>query len=312
MKLYDDLKKQGIDPFKKFVGERYDLLIPLNDLENFTYTPSYKEDYEKLGILELTYAVNPDMYTCMYILNKLAPIFNVKFRVMEAWRPFEIQLAKYEAEQKRNPGSTLFAKPDKNSGIPHVCGGAVDLLMTDKEGNPVQQPKWLLRKKPELIKQIRALNEDFKNVNNPFFTTHIDTLCSADPELKISALNVDILRKIVSSIRNLRHINDENWHFQLSDRDKETLPSYKNISITDVKAISQQHLKSVKKEVSDFAEKIFGIFYRRPFNRGTKHNYTDFDFDEKNIITLEELKQNIFKVKSLQQKILDHQKTLPR
>ncbi len=246
------------------------------------------------------------MYINTYILNKLAKIFNIKFRVMEAWRPFEIQLAKYNAEQERNPGSTLFAKPDKNKGIPHVCGGAIDLLMTDMEGNAFTQPKWLLRKNPDLLKQIIPLNDDFRNVNNPFFTTHVEPLLKADKDLKVSCINVDILRKLVSSIRNLRHINDENWHFQLADFDKEALPSYKNISISDLKNTPKRYINSVKKEVTDFAEKTFGIFYNRPFNKGTKHNYTEFEFDPKRIISLEDLKQNIYKKMKLQQLILNH------
>ena len=112
VKLYSDFQKMGIDPFKMFVGREYEILIPLSGLDRFSYTPAYEKDYRALGILDMTYSVNPTMYVSMYILNKLAKIFDVKFRVIEAWRPFDIQMSKYEAEQKKNPGSTLFLKPD--------------------------------------------------------------------------------------------------------------------------------------------------------------------------------------------------------
>jgi hypothetical protein len=112
--LYNEYLRNGADPFKKFIGEEYDILIPLNDLDRLTYAPAYEKDYRELGILDLTYSVNPTMYVSMCILNKLAKIFDVKFRVLEAWRPFEIQLEKYNAEQRKNLGSTLFVKPEKN------------------------------------------------------------------------------------------------------------------------------------------------------------------------------------------------------
>ena len=312
MKLYDEFKKQGIDPFKKFIGDRYNILIPLNDLDRFSYTPSYEKDYKELGLMDLTYAVNPDMYVAMLILNKLATIFDVKFRVMEAWRPFEIQVMKYNEHQKKNPGSTLFLKPDKDKTLPHCCSGAIDLLMTDSYGNPFTQPKWLLRKDPSLLKQIKKLNKDFDNVDNPFFTTHIEALDNASIDLKLAILNVDILRKMVSSITNLGHINDENWHFQLEDKDPKYLVSYKNISIFDVKTTSQGHIDSVKKEMTDFANQIFGVFYNRPFTKGKKELFQDSDFTEKDIITLQDLKNDIYEKMSLQQKILYQQKMLTR
>lgn len=303
--LYNEFLNQGIDPFKKFLGREYEILIPLNDLKNLSYQPAYSKDYREMGIYNMTYAVNPDMYVSMYILNKLAKIFDVRFKVIEAWRPFEIQQAKYDAEQKRNPGSTLFVKPEKDKGIPHVAGGAVDLLMTDGFGEAYTQPKWQVRKNPELSKQIKPLNHDFDNVNNPFFTTHIEPLENANKELKCSILNVEILRKIVSSIPNLRHINDENWHFQLTDLDREYLISYKNISIEDVRNTSPSHITRIKKEVSDFAERIFGIFYNRPFNKGVKHNFITQEFNKEDIITLSELKKKVFNDMTIQQKILE-------
>lgn len=293
LNLYNEYKKMGIDPFQKFLGKKYEILIPLNDLERFTYVPAYGKEYRDLGILDMTYAVNPTMYVSMYILNKLAKIFDVKFKVIEAWRPYEIQMQKYEAEQKRNPGSTLFIKPEKDKGLPHVAGGAVDLVMTNSFGEAFTQPKWLLRKNPDLINQIKPLNEDFKNVNNPFFTSHIEALDNATKDLKLSIANTELLREIVANITSLRHINDENWHFQLSDNDKEYLVSYKNISIEDVRNTTPGHLRNVKKEVSDFAEQIFGIFYNRPYEKGVKHNYSDDEFDEKNVMTLETLNQKI-------------------
>ncbi len=306
MKLYDELKKQGIDPFKKFIkeGERYNILIPLNELKRFSYTPSYEKDYRQLGLMNMTYAVNPDMYVAMHILNKLAKIFDVKFRVMEAWRPFEIQVMKYNEHQKKNPGSTLFLKPEKDKTLPHVCGGAIDLLMTDGYGNPVTQPKWLARKDKNLLEQIKKLNSDFNNVDNPFFTTHMEAKKDASVDLKASILNVDILRKMVSSITNLRHINDENWHFQLTDKDPEYLVSYKNISIIDMKKTSQGHIDSVKKEMTDFANQIFGVFYNRPFTKGVKHNFTDSEFNESDVTSLRHLKSNLHRKMILQQKLL--------
>lgn len=293
LNLYNEYKKMGIDPFQKFLGKKYEILIPLNDLDRFSYAPAYGKEYKELGIYDMTYAVNPTMYVSMYILNKLAKIFDVKFKVIEAWRPYEIQMAKYEAEQKRNPGSTLFIKPEKDKGLPHVAGGAVDLVMTNSFGEAFTQPKWLLRKNPDLINQIKPLNEDFKNVNNPFFTSHIEALDNATNDLKLSIANTELLREIVANITSLRHINDENWHFQLSDDDKEYLVSYKNISIEDVRNTTPGHLRNVKKEVSDFAEQIFGIFYNRPYEKGVKHNYSDDEFDEKNVMTLETLNQKI-------------------
>ncbi|MBD5398315.1 M15 family metallopeptidase [bacterium] len=304
VKLYSDFQKMGIDPFKMFVGREYEILIPLSGLDRLSYTPAYEKDYRELGILDMTYSVNPTMYVSMYILNKLAKIFDVKFRVIEAWRPFEIQMAKYEAEQKKNPGSTLFLKPDKNVGMPHICGGAIDLLMTDSYGRPFTQPKWLLRKHPELLKQIKALNSDFDNVNNPFFTTHMEPLENADKDLKLSVLNVDILRLMVSSILNLRHINDENWHFQLADSDEEYLPSFKNISISDVRNTSPSHIERVKKEVTDFAERVFGVFYDREFVKGQKHNYTTSEFKKEDVMTLDELKKKVNNLIVMQQNIL--------
>ncbi len=303
-KLYNSLIEKGINPFSQFTGDEYNILIPLNDLERFSYTPSYENEYKKLGIMDMTYAVNPNMYVCLYILNKLAKILDVRFRVMEAWRPFEIQLQKYNEEQIKNPGSTLFIKPEKNKGLPHVCGGAVDLLITNGYGEPLTQPKWLLRKDPELLKQIKHLNHDFDNVNNPFFTNHIQPLDNADKNLKLSSINVDYMRNIVSSILNLRHINDENWHFQLSDKDTEYLPSYKNISISDVKNTSIGHVDRIKKEMSDFAESVFGVFYNRPFQKGVKHNFTIYEFDEKDIISFEDLKQKLNNYIIAQQKII--------
>ncbi len=305
LRLYNEFLNQGIDPFKKFLGREYEILIPLDDLENFSYQPAYGKDYREMGIYNMTYAVNPDMYVSMYILNKLAKIFDVRFKVIEAWRPFEVQQAKYDAEQKRNPGSTLFVKPEKDKGIPHVAGGAIDLLMTNGFGEAYTQPKWQVRKNPELSKQIKPLNHDFDNVNNPFFTTHIEAFENADKELKCSILNVEILRKIASSITNLRHINDENWHFQLTDFDKEYLVSYKNISIEDVRNTSPAHIARIKKEVTDFAERIFGIFYNRPFEKGVKHNFTTQEFNKQDIITLSELKNKVFNDMIIQQKILE-------
>lgn len=303
-KLYDALIDKGINPFTQFVGDEYNILIPLHDLDRFSYTPSYEKEYKELGIIDLTYSVNPNMYACLYILNKLAKIFDVKFRVMEAWRPFEIQLQKYNEEQIKNPGSTLFVKPQKDKGLPHVCGGAVDLLITNTYGDPLTQPKWLLRKDPALLKQIKPLNHDFDNVNNPFFTNHIQPLENANPNLQIASLNVDFLRTIVSSILNLRHINDENWHFQLADDDKEYLPSYKNISIADVLNTSQGHIAKVKKEMSDFAEAVFGVFYDRPFQKGVKHNFSIDEFNSNHIISLEDLKQKITNYIIAQQNII--------
>ena len=187
----------------------------------------------------------------------------------------------------------MFIKPEKDKGLPHVAGGAVDLVMTNSFGEAFTQPKWLLRKNPDLINQIKPLNEDFKNVNNPFFTSHIEALDNATNDLKLSIANTELLREIVANITSLRHINDENWHFQLSDDDKEYLVSYKNISIEDVRNTTPGHLRNVKKEVSDFAEQIFGIFYNRPYEKGVKHNYSDDEFDEKNVMTLETLNQKI-------------------
>ena len=258
--------------------------------------------------MDMTYAVNPDMYVAMHILNKLAKIFDVKFRVMEAWRPFEIQVMKYNEHQKKNPGSTLFLKPDKDKTLPHCCGGAIDLLMTDGYGNPFTQPKWLARKDPTLIDQIEKLNSDFDNVDNPFFTTHIQPKENASTDLKLAILNVDILRKMVSSITNLGHINDENWHFQLEDKDPWYLVSYKNISVTDVKQTSQGHIDSVKKEVTDFANRIFGVFYNRPFTKGKKEYFIDSDFTENDVITLKDLKKDIYNKMSYQKQILLQEK----
>ena len=81
--IYNEFLKQDIDPFKRFLGREYEILIPLNDLENFSYQPAYGKDYKKMGIYDMTYAVNPDMYVSIYILNKLAKIFDVRFKVID-------------------------------------------------------------------------------------------------------------------------------------------------------------------------------------------------------------------------------------
>ncbi|MDR2098458.1 MAG: hypothetical protein LBO78_00325 [Rickettsiales bacterium] len=338
--IYNHYREAGIDPFRKFTGAEYEILIPLSGLENFRYAPAYGEEYRAMGILDMTYSVNPTMYAAMHILNKLARERQVKFLVREAWRPAEVQQAKYEAnlhatykewlgkvikdldfdEWVRNyspdnwsglkrfgleRSPTKFLAPKGGVGLPHVAGGAVDLLIADGWGNPLPQPKWLARKDPSLLDFVAPLGKGFENVANPLETPHIMLRDGAVPAgLALAVQNVGYMSEMARSVANLRHINDENWHFQLSDEDREYLVSYKNISIADARNTSAGHVARIKKEMTDFAEKIYGIFYERNFARGVKHNFCDRDFNPASTMTLDELRARLDSYLCEQRRIL--------
>ena len=53
LNLYNEYKKMGIDPFQKFLGKKYEILIPLNDLDRFSYAPAYGKEYKELGIYDM-------------------------------------------------------------------------------------------------------------------------------------------------------------------------------------------------------------------------------------------------------------------
>ena len=338
-KIYLSHLAAGVDPFRRFLGPEYEVLIPLDGLASFSYAPAYAERYRAMGITDLTYAVNSTMFAAMRILDKLARILGIKFRVIEAWRPLEVQeslwrdniikvynefqdkvasnlslqqfIAEFEPDGWRGlkqygleNSATLVLKPKEGAGLPHTSGTAVDLLPLDGYGRPLTQPKWLARKDPALKDCIKPLGPDFDNVGSPFNTSHIEPLSGAPRDLRLAALNVDFLVALAKSIPPLRNINDENWHFQLADRDREYLPSYRNLSLADARSASPAHVARVRKEAADFAERVFGLFYDRQFEKGVKFNYADSDFDAARVMTLDGLLGRLASHTAQQQKII--------
>jgi len=297
MQLISSLRSKGIDPFHRFEGEKYKLLIPMRDLENFAYVPAYGAEYRRLGIVEATYGANPTMYGALYKLDKLAGIWGVRFNVREAWRPLEWQ----EELHRRMPDKVLKPRPGKNLG--HVAGDAADLTLAmpikehyeveDKDGRTIYdgwrfkaypQPQW--ETSGDKLNWIEPLGIDFDNVKNPLETAHLTPSPAAPNEFRLRIALQDFSALMRRNIPNMRNINDESWHSQGWSKDRE-YSDFPNLSIKDVLGAPESRMLEVKKEVEDWAEATFAAMYDMPYEKGVKHNFSTDDFREDKAIHLD-------------------------
>jgi D-alanyl-D-alanine dipeptidase len=312
--LYFRKLRDGVDPFRKFVGKEYEILIPMHDLESFSYAPAYGNEYRELGIYDLTYSVNPTMYAAMVQLDKLAKIYGIKFRVADAWSPSDFRDQKRKEWAEREAIEQTGKNNPFSEDTPHGRGAAIDLVMTDGYGNVVTQPKWLANSKsefnkvyPEFLQEYPDLKKYTKSYtdkyfdNKPIFNSpHMEPTTDAPKELKGAALSMDFLARLVSSIGNVAPINAENWHFQLTNKE-----SYKTITSEEQRRVSAGHLARVKKEVTDFANRAFGLFYERSIVKGQPHKmWEDDKIDDTRTMTMADLRGKLDGILHMQRGLL--------
>jgi len=323
MQLISSLKSRNIDPFHRFEGERYKLLIPMHNLQNFAYVPSYGATYRKMGITDITYGVNPTMYGALYKLNKLAGIWGVRYNVREAWRPKEWQEELYEREQRKDPGSTRILKPEPGKNLGHVAGDAVDLDLAQPtkeywylkdcsycsrtvityECWPFKaypQPNWETANtkwqwiEPPYTADGKKWEPEHCYVWDPkhYRNAHLIPSAAAPDEFRLRIELQDFAALMRRNIPNMRNINDESWHSQGWSKDRE-YSDFPNISLRDVLGVPESRVREVKKEVENWAEATFEVMYDMPYEKGVPYNFSTDDFSEQSAIHLDWQQNNL-------------------